>query len=146
MWPPGGEGSHNKGAAVAGGVGGSSPPTSQQAAPQGLVHWMSVMAEHMNNPHHDAVHYMWNGMEVSVPLLFSLHSMLTPSRLNTEWDDIVVYSTCLHTSIIHIHLNAEITLMCRPDHYIIIHDGCCLYCLFVQRVTFTFYFIISFDY
>ncbi|KAK8377042.1 hypothetical protein O3P69_013588 [Scylla paramamosain] len=67
VWPPGGEGSHNKGAGVAGGVGGSSPPTSQQAAPQGLVHWMSVMAEHMNNPHHDAVHYMWNGVEVSVP-------------------------------------------------------------------------------
>lgn len=65
VWPPGGEGSHNKGAGVAGGVGGSSPPTSQQAAPQGLVHWMSVMAEHMNNPHHDAVHYMWNGVEVS---------------------------------------------------------------------------------
>lgn len=64
VWPPGGEGSHNKGAGVAGGVGGSSPPTSQQAAPQGLVHWMSVMAEHMNNPHHDAMHYMWNGVEV----------------------------------------------------------------------------------
>lgn len=36
---------------------------------QGLVHWMSVMAEHMNsggNPHHDGVHYMWNGaVEVS---------------------------------------------------------------------------------
>lgn len=35
--------------------------------PQGLVHWMSVMAEHMNNAastphHHDPVHYMWNGV------------------------------------------------------------------------------------
>uniref|UniRef100_T1JKT8 C2H2-type domain-containing protein n=1 Tax=Strigamia maritima TaxID=126957 RepID=T1JKT8_STRMM len=45
---------------------------SVQARPQspgssGLVHWMSMMAEHphMNTPHppHD-VHYMWNGVEV----------------------------------------------------------------------------------
>jgi hypothetical protein len=47
------------------------PPTSSQ--PQaGLMHWMSVMAEHMTsaNPHHHDVHYMWNGVEVN---LFPLH-------------------------------------------------------------------------
>lgn len=39
-----------------------------------LVHWMSVMAEHMNNVttnHHDGIHYMaaWNsGVDVSSPL------------------------------------------------------------------------------
>lgn len=38
-------------------TGAANPPS------QGLMHWMSVMAEHMNNPHHD-VHYMWNGIEV----------------------------------------------------------------------------------
>lgn len=41
---------------------------------QGLVHWMSVMAEHMTtNSHHDpaAVHYMWNGgVDVSPIILF----------------------------------------------------------------------------
>lgn len=32
---------------------------------QGLVHWMSVMAEHMTNASHDnPVHYMWNNVEV----------------------------------------------------------------------------------
>lgn len=81
VWPPGGEGSHNKGAGVAGGVGGSSPPTSQQAAPQGLVHWMSVMAEHMNNPHHDAVHYMWNGVEVSTCYLCLPLSLFQVKRM-----------------------------------------------------------------
>lgn len=42
----------------------NNPPTSSQ--PQaGLMHWMSVMAEHMTsaNPHHHDVHYMWNGVE-----------------------------------------------------------------------------------
>nr|XP_053640605.1 zinc finger protein rotund-like isoform X1 [Cherax quadricarinatus] len=78
VWPPGGEGSHNKGAGVAGGVGGSSPPTSQQAAPQGLVHWMSVMAEHMNNPHHDAMHYMWNGVESKMNVTPDQHNSSSP--------------------------------------------------------------------
>lgn len=42
-----------------------------------LVHWMSVMAEHMNNVttnHHDGIHYMaaWNsGVDVSTTLTFS---------------------------------------------------------------------------
>ncbi|CAL4092754.1 unnamed protein product, partial [Meganyctiphanes norvegica] len=65
-WPPGGEGSHKgSGGGHTGGVGGASPPTSQHQAPtHELVHWMSVMAGHMNNPHNDAaVHYMWNGVE-----------------------------------------------------------------------------------
>ncbi|CAG0889547.1 unnamed protein product [Darwinula stevensoni] len=32
----------------------------------GLVHWMSVMAEHVHaSPHHD-VHYMWNGVETKM--------------------------------------------------------------------------------
>ena len=39
----------------------NNPPTQQSA---GLMHWMSVMAEHMTNPHHHDVHYMWNGVEV----------------------------------------------------------------------------------
>ncbi|XP_066942570.1 zinc finger protein rotund-like isoform X3 [Macrobrachium rosenbergii] len=78
VWPPGGEGSHNKSAGVAGGVGGSSPPASQQAAPQGLVHWMSVMAEHMNNPHHDAVHYMWNGVESKMNAAPDQHNSSSP--------------------------------------------------------------------
>ena len=58
-----------------GGGGAAGGPGGHQGNPtQGLVHWMSVMAEHMNsaaaNPHHDpaaaaAVHYMtWNGVEV----------------------------------------------------------------------------------
>lgn len=42
-----------------------------------LVHWMSVMAEHMNNVttnHHDGIHYMaaWNsGVDVSTTLTLS---------------------------------------------------------------------------
>ena len=81
---PGGGGVHPGGpGAVAvsagsksGGGGAAGGPGGHQGNPtQGLVHWMSVMAEHMNsaagNPHHDpaaaaAVHYMtWNGVEVS---------------------------------------------------------------------------------
>jgi len=81
---PGGGGVHPGGpGAVAvsagsksGGGGAPGGPGGHQGNPtQGLVHWMSVMAEHMNsaaaNPHHDpaaaaAVHYMtWNGVEVS---------------------------------------------------------------------------------
>ncbi|KAK6640090.1 hypothetical protein RUM43_008367 [Polyplax serrata] len=32
---------------------------------QGLVHWMSVMAEHMNNVNQEnPMHYVWNNMEV----------------------------------------------------------------------------------
>ena len=80
---PGGGGVHPAGpGAVAvsagsksGGGGAAGGPGGHQGNPtQGLVHWMSVMAEHMNsaaaNPHHDpaaaAVHYMtWNGVEVS---------------------------------------------------------------------------------
>ncbi|XP_049806198.1 zinc finger protein rotund-like isoform X1 [Schistocerca nitens] len=37
------------------------------ASAQGLVHWMSVMAEHINTPHHDSMHYMWNGVEQCGP-------------------------------------------------------------------------------
>ncbi|XP_024081491.1 zinc finger protein rotund-like isoform X3 [Cimex lectularius] len=53
-----------------GGSGGGAVATNSRcgggAAPQqgqGLVHWMSVMAEHMNTVAHDTppVHYMWNG-------------------------------------------------------------------------------------
>lgn len=62
---PGGSGGHSK-------CGGPASGQSQG----GLVHWMSVMAEHMNNVtgsnHHDAVHYMWNGgVEVSTHTLKS---------------------------------------------------------------------------
>ena len=45
--------------------------TASSGSGPGLAHWMSVMAEHMNNAastphHHDPVHYMWNGgVEVS---------------------------------------------------------------------------------
>ncbi len=62
----------NSGQGVSGGGAGSGP---------GLAHWMSVMAEHMNNAastphHHDPVHYMWNGVDVSTKIitvaLFSL--------------------------------------------------------------------------
>ncbi|KAI5749965.1 hypothetical protein M8J76_011814 [Diaphorina citri] len=61
----GSTGHSNKCVPVAGGPTGGGPQ-GNQAPPQGLVHWMSVMAEHMNNAannvaHHDAVHYMWNG-------------------------------------------------------------------------------------
>ncbi|XP_023711216.1 zinc finger protein rotund isoform X3 [Cryptotermes secundus] len=83
---PGGGGIHPGGpGAVAvsagskpGGGGAPGGPGGHQGNPtQGLVHWMSVMAEHMNsaagNPHHDpaaaaAVHYMtWNGVEQCGP-------------------------------------------------------------------------------
>lgn len=44
--------------------------TSGGGGAQGLVHWMSVMAEHMGGGHHDPSHYAlppWNngGMDVS---------------------------------------------------------------------------------
>jgi hypothetical protein len=57
---------------VPGAVGQGQNPT------QGLVHWMSaVMAEHMtSNSHHDpavGMHYMWNGVDVSIKCHFSLN-------------------------------------------------------------------------
>ncbi len=39
------------------------------------MHWMTVMAEHMNNPHASDVHYMWNGVEVR----------RSPTRVFTEF-------------------------------------------------------------
>lgn len=65
-----------------GGVGtglGNAPPvsgaTGRPVSPgSGLVHWVSMMADHAHvpapahsgPPHHEAVHYMWNGaLEVS---------------------------------------------------------------------------------
>jgi hypothetical protein len=50
---------------MAGGPPQGGPNPGSAATTQGLVHWMSVMAEHMNNPHPHDVHYMWNGVEVS---------------------------------------------------------------------------------
>ena len=52
-------------------------------AQAGLMHWMSVMAEHITNPHHHDVHYMWNGVEVrnqpTLPPPFPLLPMI-PKR------------------------------------------------------------------
>ncbi|XP_045101431.1 zinc finger protein rotund-like isoform X7 [Portunus trituberculatus] len=53
---------------------------------------MSVMAEHMNNPHHDAVHYMWNGVEnQSYPMVkseppFPALPRASPSKMNATPD------------------------------------------------------------
>ncbi|XP_066907854.1 zinc finger protein rotund-like isoform X1 [Halyomorpha halys] len=56
----GGGGATNSGRCGGGGASG------QQG--QGLVHWMSVMAEHMNTvAAHDSPHYMWNGVEQCPP-------------------------------------------------------------------------------
>ncbi|XP_076052915.1 zinc finger protein rotund-like isoform X3 [Oratosquilla oratoria] len=104
VWPPGGEGSHNK-AGGHGSVGGSSPPASQQA-PQGLVHWMSVVAEHMNNPHHDAVHYMWNGMEPTGRYQSSPHPYI-PMNTNSNAEQ--------HTSSPPMHKGPPHTLDERLD-------------------------------
>ncbi|KAL1139924.1 hypothetical protein AAG570_006901 [Ranatra chinensis] len=63
----GGGGSGGGGGGGGGGSGGGAGGSSG-GAQGGLVHWMSVMAEHMNtvgaSNHHDPttpVHYMWNG-------------------------------------------------------------------------------------
>lgn len=86
--PGGGGGSHNNnngangghlaqqhvnhpGGHAPGGPNGNNPP-----AQAGLMHWMSVMAEHMTNPHHHDVHYMWNGVEVAHFPSFSILSRL----------------------------------------------------------------------
>ncbi len=46
---------------------------------QGLVHWMSVMAEHMNSAGgSDGVHYMWNGaVEVSTTTVIRVKNYRT---------------------------------------------------------------------
>lgn len=59
----------NPGQTVSGGAAAGTGP--------GFAHWMSVMAEHMNNAastphHHDPVHYMWNGVDVSEIFLYFL--------------------------------------------------------------------------
>lgn len=57
-----------------------------------LVHWMSVMAEHMNNVgtnHHDGIHYMaWNG-GVEVSSFAKSHSKCSNSAAK-----FLGYSTC----------------------------------------------------
>lgn len=53
-------------------AGGTPPGGGTPGSAQGLVHWMSVMAEHMNNPHSHDVHYMWNNVEVRTIFLISL--------------------------------------------------------------------------
>ncbi|XP_059474772.1 zinc finger protein rotund-like isoform X3 [Neocloeon triangulifer] len=65
--PPASEVSSAHSGGKAGGVvaGGTPPGAATPGSAQGLVHWMSVMAEHMNNPHSHDVHYMWNNVEVS---------------------------------------------------------------------------------
>ena len=61
LWGGGGGGSEKTTTSVGGGGG----TTNGGSGGQGLAHWMSVMAEHMNHettPLHPA--YMWNGVEV----------------------------------------------------------------------------------
>jgi hypothetical protein len=66
----------------------NNPPAPSQ--PQaGLMHWMSVMAEHMTsaNPHHHDVHYMWNGVEVNnqnILILFWNPSTTTTTTLTRD--------------------------------------------------------------
>ncbi|CAB3381704.1 Hypothetical predicted protein [Cloeon dipterum] len=68
--PPASEVSSAHGGGKGGGVvaGGTPPGAATPGSAQGLVHWMSVMAEHMNNPHTHDVHYMWNNVEVSISI------------------------------------------------------------------------------
>ncbi len=61
LWGGGGGGSEKTTTSV----GGNGGTTNGGGGGQGLAHWMSVMAEHMNHettPLHPA--YMWNGVEV----------------------------------------------------------------------------------
>lgn len=64
-------------------AGGTPPGGATPGSAQGLVHWMNVMAEHMNNPHTHDVHYMWNNVEVIIFLLIYDFYSHTPRKKNT---------------------------------------------------------------
>ncbi|XP_018021708.2 zinc finger protein rotund isoform X4 [Hyalella azteca] len=119
VWPPS-DGVQHKGGGVVGGCGGGpgiidggvvngGGNSSQHQTPQNLMHWMSFMAEQMNNPHHEASpHYMWNGVESKMGGIHDHHQgspspmhkvrnfQISYSRPPNSWPPALLQATTSH--------------------------------------------------